>query len=707
MQKPHALDLPPLNCELDAELGDYYQDIAAAIGLVESGYHGGMSEDGIPLADYATQGRFANPVISSQYALANMIAAARGEPERLDRARTQLDWLIETQATAGQFAGCWMMEHDNPKYPWLRAPWTSALASGNAISALLRGWQLFDVDRYRAAADDAYRALHEPGIGLTSGDGDELWYEEYPADPPLHVLNGHVYALLGVVDYARATGDPEAEARWRRAASTTLAHLEGFDLGFWSAYDLLWREPASLHYQKNIHIPQLRILAKLTGDQPFEDMAERWERQLSSPLARIRWHAALRVYARRKQRRSAGDIPANSVGLRPFPYPYRAGLSLCNDADSLTVEAYKRLRAFLQTDAETEWGPGLGLDVGGSWFMYRSPDSPNRFTVFDRLTPTVTDDGAFILDCIRAGDLDVLHTYGCFTNPAHFTRSMAQAALETLRNHGITVETWVNHGPPLTNVQCIGSHDGWEGDLPGSGAYHADLLTKHGVRWFWTGDEIVDRMPMDAAHPRYRRDRGRQLVRPSTLRDGQTVAHFYRYAGLGGATPVLDDLPRQLSDKHLDELVAAGAYAIVYQHLAVRRARPGFGTQAYAPVDGAWFRPEEIQALRALSRRFHEGEIWVVPTSRLLRYRDAHQSLRWEVRREAGGDAVIIDVDDASHASALADITFWCERPRDTTVYLRTTGGLQRVDAVRINPADETGRASVTIQPAVRDPRHG
>ena len=92
------------------------------------------------------------------------------------------------------------MAHDNPKYPWLRSPWTSALATGNAMSALLRGWQLFDDDRYRAAAGVAYDALHEPRTGIAIFDGDELWYEEYPGDPPLHVLNGHIYALLGVVD---------------------------------------------------------------------------------------------------------------------------------------------------------------------------------------------------------------------------------------------------------------------------------------------------------------------------------------------------------------------------------------------------------------------------------------------------------------------------------------------------------------------------
>ena len=297
MIRPESLDLAPLNCSLDPELGDYYQDFTAAIELVEAGYHGGLDEDGVPLADYGDQGSFHNSIITAQYAL-GLMTAGRG-----DDARIQLDSLVDEQESEGEFAGFWVMPQDNRKYPWLRSPWTSALASGTCLSALLRGWQLFGNERYRLAAAAAYEALHEPRteMVLVIEDGDDLWYEEYPAEPPLHVLNGHIYALLGVADHARATGDFEADDRWRLAAATTLRHLDEFDLGYWSAYDLRFREPVALHYQKNIHVPQLRILAALTGEQRFATVADRWERQARSRLARARWQVALRIHARRKK----------------------------------------------------------------------------------------------------------------------------------------------------------------------------------------------------------------------------------------------------------------------------------------------------------------------------------------------------------------------------------------------------------------------
>jgi hypothetical protein len=299
--RPESLELPPLHCSLDSTLGDYYQDFSPSIALVESGYAGGVDARGLPWNSFPGQPRAHSPIRIAQYALANLTAAGRGDERRLEIARTQLDWLVESQEAAGEWAGCWPMTHDNPKYPWLRAPWFSALASGNAISALLRGREALGGERYGEAAAAAYAGLHAPRPAMRiceEADG-ELWYEEYPASPPLRVLNGHVYCLLGVADHARVSGDPEAHRRWRLAADTLLANLDRYDLGYWSAYELRWREPASLHYQKNIHVPQLRILAALTGEERFAAVADRWETQLRSARSRLRWRLAVRLHARR------------------------------------------------------------------------------------------------------------------------------------------------------------------------------------------------------------------------------------------------------------------------------------------------------------------------------------------------------------------------------------------------------------------------
>lgn len=733
--KPEKLRFPPLHCSQDSDLGDYYQDFRGAITLLESGYHGSLDERGVPLIFYRGQGLVPNPIHTAQYALANITAVLAGDRSRAARLQALLDWLLDTQETAGELAGCWAITHDNRKYPWLRAPWTSALASGQAISALLRGWQLLGDERYLRAAGAAYEALHRerPGMTLYWEDGGELWYEEYPGEPPLHVLNGHVYALLGVLDQARVTGDPQAQERWRRAADTVLARLDEFDLGYWSAYDLRSREPVSLHYQLNVHVPLLRILAALTGARRFEATADRWDRYARSISARLRWQVMLRAQRWRRpapqvrpevlpQSNGASSISPRIEGvrdatsghqpveLRPFPYPYRCGLAIANDADLLTPESFRRLNRFLSTREETEWGEGLGLNLGGSFFMFRSPDSPNALTAFDHLTDTVTDDGEEILDAARRGGLDVLHTYGCFTDPNHFNRVMAERAIETLENHRVTIRTWVNHGPP-SNIQCLGPREHWQGDAPGTPGYHADLTVDYGIRWLWTGLRVSDDFVSDGnedtdGHGRIKRfakaaraTSTAQLIEPHTLRDGNQLHTFQRYGGLAGRTPVLDDLPIQLAAHNLDLLAAQAGYAIVYQHLAVRRVTSGFGPRAYGPVGEEWFSRDELAALRELARRHHSGEIWVVPTTKLLDHRKLTQELAWTVRRGDEVDEIVI-VAGAESPGELAGISLYCDRPDQIAVQLQGRDSQTPIASLRPNPPDHTGRSSLTLLPS-------
>jgi hypothetical protein len=274
--------------------------------VVESGYHGTLDARGVPRLR-RSDGEYYFPITISQYALANAAALIRGSVERGCRLRSLCDWLVENQEREPGQAGLWTIGFDNAKYPWLRAPWASALAQGNAISALLRGAELLAEPRYAEAARAGYEALHRPSQpSLVRATGDELWYEEYPADVPLHVLNGHVYTLFGVLDVARAFGDVTAMERWRRGVQTIARRLAEYDVGYWSLYDLRTRELVDVHYHKNIHIPQLRILAALSGDRVFAERADRWEGYLHNPLARTRRAMGMRLRGVRKRLMGTG-----------------------------------------------------------------------------------------------------------------------------------------------------------------------------------------------------------------------------------------------------------------------------------------------------------------------------------------------------------------------------------------------------------------
>ncbi len=67
-------------------------------------------------------------------------------------------------------------------------------------------------------------------------------------------------------------------------------NLDRYDLGFWSLYEQSGtRLPmvASPFYHQ-LHIVQLQIMARLTGDEVFAKYADRWERYARSRAKRTR-----------------------------------------------------------------------------------------------------------------------------------------------------------------------------------------------------------------------------------------------------------------------------------------------------------------------------------------------------------------------------------------------------------------------------------
>jgi hypothetical protein len=99
-----------------------------------------------------------------------------------------------------------------------------------------------------------------------------VWFEHWPDGRWVHVLNGHLNALFGLYDYWYETGSPEAERYFLGGARTIKDKLERFRRkGHLSRYSLSGLE-GSLHYH-HTHIQQLRLLARMTGDDWFARQA--------------------------------------------------------------------------------------------------------------------------------------------------------------------------------------------------------------------------------------------------------------------------------------------------------------------------------------------------------------------------------------------------------------------------------------------------
>jgi hypothetical protein len=128
------------------------------------------------------------------------------------------------------------------------------------------------------AFDSFRKSTSEGGVSFTDGSGD-LWFEEYIVSPPTHILNGFIWAAWGVYDYFLATKEAAAEKLFAMAVHTLHANLEKFDLGFWSLYEQsgTWLPMVASPFYHQLHVVQLRVMHRLTGDEYFSRVADRWE----------------------------------------------------------------------------------------------------------------------------------------------------------------------------------------------------------------------------------------------------------------------------------------------------------------------------------------------------------------------------------------------------------------------------------------------
>lgn len=269
-------------------LGEYYQDFSE-----KTRYGGPYDSQGIPLLDYHGRiGRQYNPIAIAQYALGHYNLFQRGREEHHREAfMRSADWLREHLERNDR--GLWVWHHHFDWEYWrtLKAPWYSALAQGQGISALIRAHLETEDRSYLTAAEKAFEAFKygvwEGGVAYRDENGS-LWLEEYIVNPPSHILNGFIWALWGIYDYFLFAGDRSAEGLFLECLDTLEEHLPQYDAGFWSLYDLspTWLKTLASPFYHRLHIAQLEILYRLTGRETFLSFSKRWDRYAKSPFRR-------------------------------------------------------------------------------------------------------------------------------------------------------------------------------------------------------------------------------------------------------------------------------------------------------------------------------------------------------------------------------------------------------------------------------------
>jgi len=407
------------------------------------------------------------------------------------------------------------------------------------------------------------------------------------------------------------------------------------------------------------------------------------------------------------------DLPesvATEIRLRRYPYPYRAMLAICSDLDGTPDRhVYARIMRFLNTTDDTSMGPGVGLEVGNTIYF----DMPaGQFAYWN------TDDAGreMIRTLIRSGHIDALHSFGDLA----VTRSHAVRALEELERHGCRLDVWIDHrvAPSNFGADIMCGH----GDEPGHEAYHADLTIARGVRFVWRGrvtsvigqdvqpslgglwtarhpvastrtvaKEALKQLLARAGHRKYAIHAENRVLKRTRLRDGTPIFEFLRsnphWAGVSAG-----DTGRQigqvLTEPMLERLIRREGVCILYTHLGKECCGP-------SPFDAAG-----IAAFRRLAETCRAGKILVLTTRRVLRYLTMRDHVRWSAHLADKVLTINVRIDEADElvrstlrAEDLAGLSFYV--PRGLACKIAVDGRL--LERVQSNPADHTGRPSVSI----------
>jgi hypothetical protein len=129
-----------------------------------------------------------------------------------------------------------------------RAPWVSAMAQGTALEALTRAYRATGDPAYLASAHAALGILtRRPGTGVALPEAHGTRFLQYSFAPGADIINAFLQTLIGLYDYAKVSGDAQAERLFTAGDQQAQAELPRFDTGAWSLYQPGLEDTLSYH----------------------------------------------------------------------------------------------------------------------------------------------------------------------------------------------------------------------------------------------------------------------------------------------------------------------------------------------------------------------------------------------------------------------------------------------------------------------------
>ncbi len=159
-------------------------------------------------------------------------------------------------------------------------PWYSGMYQGVILSVFVRLYNITKNGKYLKISDNIFKCFKnlkgekEPWVVYRDNE-DNLWIEEYPSEPPCNTLNGFIFGIYGIYDYYLLKKNKESKQILQDTIKTIKHNIHKFrNKGNISYYCLKHKVKISRYHRT--HIGQLQQLYKITSDEYFKTMAEKF-----------------------------------------------------------------------------------------------------------------------------------------------------------------------------------------------------------------------------------------------------------------------------------------------------------------------------------------------------------------------------------------------------------------------------------------------
>jgi len=236
-----------------------------------------VDENGVPYMNEVKVGRQRNPVTICNTALNYYEEIKKGDHTHQQFFLNCANWLVEHRTYRNDTAT--VLEY---RYNWdvyhMTNPWQSGMAQGLSLQVLVGAHQITKEEKYLKAAREQlnsfYIDINDNGITRKSADHG-WWYEEF-ADKngkESRVLNGMIFAVLGIYDYYEYTHSASAKFLFEQGTKAVKLDVALYDKDGFSYYDRLGTDNLKYHW---IHVDLLQKMYKASGEPIFKKYADHW-----------------------------------------------------------------------------------------------------------------------------------------------------------------------------------------------------------------------------------------------------------------------------------------------------------------------------------------------------------------------------------------------------------------------------------------------